>query len=672
MMRGRILVFGMVVCACASVAAGSSEQADFSVATLERAFEHGCSLVLAKVQSVGTRGGMYHYVVKTARVIVAGDLEKEEMQRPLTLFAGASYGDALKAGACYAMFVTRDCPHEFGWSFRDDVIEIDPSDREAVRRLIELADRVYAKTSIRRFRQGWRWPNRELPPLPEELAALCQEFRNKPGRRTEIGKKIFESDLGSRIEQSIPSSSTRVYLPPKIICSRQQMVSLLGYPNWKNGWTYSWTCDHFVSAREGGKQIGVLSVVFDENDKAVCVLYAMYERSQWIRPSSLADRLAELEGDPAAVARGFQEALKASDWETALSYCSPAVRAEARQSDSPEDFFRRLVPVKEVVSASFKPLSYSSREGRVMRMSKEVHLADASAKAPSPVRWAWTLVRIDQAWAVDFDLIPLDRFIEKERVKQELVQRQSPGDRQEFDRAVRYVLTPLADEFVLGQPMLFRLEMKNVGDKTLGYWRTSVMVNDPMLVIDPNGRTLPYIDTSYQTGAGTDAILPGETIVLEDQYDVASQYRMSHPGRYKFQWKSHDRVSNVCEVDVKPGSVPEAELIYGRILATLPTGWGATRRVVAASEYGEPPQGKRLHVSLIGKSGGKGNDYGIDLLILMEGDRIDADPWLKEWYDFWGLSRWGPVYARVGEVDTLWPKYREEIAEALEITTADR
>ncbi len=670
-MRRGVLVFGMLVLVCAGAAARPSAAAAFSASTLERAFEHGCSLVLADIQSVRKDGGMYHYVVRIVRVIVAGDLEKEDAHRPLELFAGASYGDTLQAGSCYAIFIARDCPHQFAWSFRDDVIEIDPSDREAVRRLIELADRVYAKTSIRRFRRGRIWPNRELPPLPEALAALCQEFRNKPGRRTEIGKKIFESDLGSRIEQSIPSSSTRVYLPPKIICSRQQMVSLLGYPNWKNGRTYSWTCDHFVSAREGGKQIGVLSVVFDENDKGVRVLYGMYERSQWIRPSSLADRLAELEGNPADVARGFQEALKVSDWEMALSYCSSAVRAEARRSGSREDFFRRFVPVKEVISASFKPLSYSSREGRVMRMSKEVHLADASAKTPSPVRWAWTLVRTDQAWAVDFDLMPLDRFVEKERVKQGLVQRQSPGDRQEFDRAVRYVLTPLADEFVLGQPMLFRLEMKNVGDKTLGYWRTSVMVNDPMLVIDPNGRTLPYIDTSYQTGAGTDAILPGETIVLEDQYDVASQYRVLHPGRYKFQWKSHDRVSNICEMDVKPGPVPEAELIYGRIRATLPTGWGATRRVVAASEYDEPPQGKRLYVSLIGKSGGKGNDCGIDLLILMEGDRIDADPWLKEWYDFWGLSRWGPVYARVGEIEPLWPKYREGITGAWEITTAD-
>ncbi len=665
-------VLGALAAVCMSAGAtGSSDQAGFPASTLENAFEYGCSLVLADIESVRQDGAMYTYVVKIARVIVAGDLEMEETQRPLELFAGTSYGDALKSGSCYAMFITRDCPYLFSWAFRDDAIEIDPSGRGAVRWLIEVADRVYAKTSIRQFRRGKVWSNRGLPPLPDELAALCREFRNKPGRRTDIGKKIFESDLGSRLNRSNPFSSTRVYLPPKILCSRQDMLSLLGYPTWKNGWTYSWTCDHSVSARQGGERIGVLSTVFDQNDKAIRVLYGMHERSKWIRPSRIADRLAKLDGNPADVASGFQKALKASDWPRALSYCSQAVQAKAREMDSTEDFFRRFVPVGEIVSEPFQPSMSSSGRGGVVRVTDFIHLPAGPNDIDRSVRWSWTLARIDRAWGVDFELVSLDLFIEKERVKRQFRDRPSAAGLEEFKRAIRYVLVPLADEFVLGRPMLFRLEMRNVGNKPLGYPRMPVMVSDPMLVIDPNGRTLPYVDTSYQIGVGLDAILPGETIVLEDQYDVTSQYRILEPGGYTFQWKSHDRASNVCEVDVKPGPLPQAEVVFGKVLAALPAGWSSTRRLVLPDRYGPGPQAG-LCISLIGKPGGKGNDYGVDLLIAMERNPVGVDPWLKERYDFWGLSPWGLVYARVGEVESLWPNCRADIAEALEITDADR
>ena len=48
-----------------------------------------------------------------------------------------------------------------------------------------------------------------------------------------------------------------------------------------------------------------------------------------------------------------------------------------------------------------------------------------------------------------------------------------------------------------------------------------------------------------------------------------------------------------------------------------------------------------------------------------------ADPWLKEWFDFWGHSRWGPVCARVNGVEFLWPTHRQDIARALRIKSPE-
>jgi len=645
--------------------AEASQGAALSADTLARAFESGCSFVVAEVLSVRSADGMYYYRVRVVRTIIAGDLEKEQVQKPLELFAGASYGDALKTGRHYALLVARDYPFAFSWAFRDDVMEMNPSDEMAVRRLIETADRVYAQTSILQFRRARVGYKVELPPLPDELISLCEAFRQKPGQRTELGRKIFESDLGSRIDRSNLEFSIRRYLPPKISCSRSQILSLFGYPTWKNGWSCFWCCDYHTRAQAGSEQIAVLSATFDKDERAIRVLYDMYKRSKWIKRPTIAERLAEQEGDPAGVARAFQQALRGSDWDQALSLCTQAVQDAARGHDSAEVFFRSVVPVRDVVSRDFRPHMSSSRDGKTTRMSDAVYLY--AGEDHRGVRWTWGLIRASQTWQVDFEPITLERSIKKERVKREFREEHSRTEKEAFDRAIRYVLIPIGDEFTLGEPMLFRLEMRNVGDVPIAFYRCEVMVDDPLIVTGPNGQTLQYVDTWYQRAMRSDAILPGETIVLVDGYDVTSQYRILKPGVYTFQFKSGPRRSNVCTVEIKPGPVPERERIVEKLLPVLPAGWRWCRSVRSPSGLKEDEPVESLYIRLSGKPGGKRNRYGLTLLILMGGDPIDTDPWLKEWFDFLGHSLWGPVYARVNEVETLWPAYRPDIASALRI-----
>jgi hypothetical protein len=396
------LLVGWLALVCGGAAYGEQTSGErLSESTIERALEQGGSLVVAEVLSVRSEGKMYYYRVRVVRTIVAGDLQKEEVRQPLELFAGASYGDALGTGCHYAMFVSRECPYNFSWAFRDDAFEIDPSDEQAVRRLAETAGRVYATSSILQFRRATIEHNVELPPLSEELVSLCKEFRQGPGRRAELGRRIYESDLGSRIDESNPGSSTRRYLPPKITCSRPQMLSLLGHPNWKSGWVYTWRCDDYARARGGGGLMGVLVVGFGPNDRAVRVLYSMQERSHWIRRRTIAERLAEQQGDPAGVARGFREALREGDWGRALSFCSQAVQDEARRHDSAETFFHGVVPVKDVVGREFNPHQFSSRDGKVTRMADEVSLD--VGEDDWRARWNWALVRVDQTWKVDLN-----------------------------------------------------------------------------------------------------------------------------------------------------------------------------------------------------------------------------------------------------------------------------
>jgi len=654
--------FGVLLLSSISVASTIPE------ATLERALDGGCSLVVAEILSVRAEDNGYRGEAKVVRTIVAGDLDKADVRNSWEFVYGPRYAMALKPGSHYAMFFRRDCPYDLAWAFADDLIEVEPSDEDAIRQLVEAADRIYVQTSVRQSRRTRPWPYVKPPDLPEELASLCKQFRDNPGRRTGLGRKIAESDLGSQRDTSDVRSSVIKYLPPKVLLSRQQVLALLGEPIWRSGWTYSWRCDDFANVQEGGSQVGILSVTFDKGESGIRVLFDMQERSKWFRPDRPGDWFAELDGDPGTVARQFLEALRQSDWDRALSFCSQRVKATASDAADAQVFFRQYVPVEKLTAASqFQPRGYGSRDGKIVEMPAEVDIDVPNIQWP--VRWNWKVIRAGSSWAVDFELVPVDRFVQKELIRRQF---QPDGARRPemSERDLAYVLIPITSEFVIGQPMLLSLQMRNDGNEPAAYEHTSVTVNDPMLVTGPDGETLPYVDTSYQTRVYPDAVLPGEVVILADKYDVTSQYRIVRPGRYQFQFRgTHHggKPSNVLEVDVKPGSLPAIEQVVERLLPVLPAGWKFTRHVVAQNDDIDAASFGQLYVHLIGQPSGKGGDKGVLLVVLPGSDASETDPWLKESFDFWGLSLWGLVYASVHDADPLWPNHKPQIMRVLEI-----
>ena len=229
------------------VPADSSKSDVFSESVLVDAFEKGRSLIIAEVLSrrrvEDTR--FLFYKVKVIRSVIPGDLTKDDLQGSVELFAGTTYGADFRLGSTYAMFVTKDCPFRYSWSHRDDVIEVDISRNENLQALVEAAGRIYAKTSIRKFREKVI-READLPPLSKRTISLCEQFKTNPDKRADIGRQLYESELGSRRDESKPWSSIISYLPPIISLSRDQILSLLGSPNLKSGWTYFWLCGHIV------------------------------------------------------------------------------------------------------------------------------------------------------------------------------------------------------------------------------------------------------------------------------------------------------------------------------------------------------------------------------------------------------------------------------------------
>lgn len=669
-----LFVLAVLYSAFVSIAlAGFPKDGCFSESILIDAFEKGRSLVVAEILSVyeEKHTDFHCYTAKVMRPIILGDLTKNDMLDALELFAGASYGSALKPGSTYALFITKDCPYHFSWAHRDDVIKVDISEKENLQALIEAADRAYAKASIREFRKGKGPEKVELPALPEKIISLCESFRANPINRAEFAKRIYESDIGSKLDDSTPFLSYRVYLPPKIVLSREQMVFLLGKPTQKCGWTYHWFCGQDKSVAVPEKYVGILSVTFDKSENGIRVLYDTHQRVKWARFSEKRAGPAKVSEEAKAVMSQFQQALRESDWDKALGFCSENVKSKASDYGSAEAFFRGVVPVDEIVSLP----RFQTSGGKYNREGQQVEyrcfLRLPTADSEETVDWVWTVGKSDSGWVIGFETISLTRHIEKEHLRR-LQEKERARERlEQLQRGLETRLVPLSKEFVVGGPMLFRVEMTNVSDSPITYRRGSVMVNDPMIVIGSNGESIKYVDASYQTASRREVIPPGETIILADKYDVMSQYRIIEPGRYTFQFNGRPREikrSNIVEVDIKPGKLSYADSIVERLIPVLPEGWVFTRTLLPRKQPSPENPSKALIVHLIGKRGRKGVDEGISVLILVSPteDEIAPEP---EWFTghLWGESKWGPVYVEAFDAELLWPDYREQIIKALDI-----
>ena len=229
------------------------------------------------------------------------------------------------------------------------------------------------------------------------------------------------------------------------------------------------------------------------------------------------------------------------------------------------------------------------------------------------------------------------------------------------------LLIPLSQDFVIGKPMLFRVEIKNISDETLGYMNTSFMVNDPMIVKDSNDTIVPYIAGDAQTGGGPEFVEPGEIIILSDNYDARSQYHIVKPGKYTFQFKGlhQTKPSNIVKMDVKAGQLSALESVVEELRKILPDNWGLTRRIAYSRQFAADTNiDGAVIVHLIGKPRHKTKDRGIGLGLYINPSQPDQGSFEGH---LWGQCELGYVYANSINAELLWPNYKEQITKALDI-----
>lgn len=377
----------------------------------------------------------------------------------------------------------------------------------------------------------------------------------------------------------------------------------------------------------------------------------------------------ELLEEAKTVMAKFQQALKASEWNKALSHCSDVIQSEAKEYESAEIFFKDVVPIEQIISVSNIQTFGGQFGPDNKRLAYFCFLRLSEPDAKPTINWEWRLNKTNSDWAVDFKNIPLDSWIEQEKLRLNSEHEKAKERDRTLQEGLKLSLVPLSDGFVIGQPMLFHLEMTNISGSPIAYEKTSFsMINNPIAVIGPVGEKIPNLDFSCQTMVWEEIIEPNETVILADNYDVTTQYHIVQPGQYTFQFTGHWVLkSNIAEMDIKTGEFLPREIIVEKLLSVLSEGWTLARSSIQGKDDSQSEADSKLFITLTGKWGMKGlgaGHVGLSILINPGDSGLQSHRFEGQ---FWGQSPWGPVYVQSKDAELLWPNYRKKIMKALDI-----
>ncbi len=138
------------------------------------------------------------------------------------------------------------------------------------------------------------------------------------------------------------------------------------------------------------------------------------------------------------------------------------------------------------------------------------------------------------------------------------------------------------EEHAVGQPLKFRLEMKNFGTGERHYDPQTAEPFRRLYIIRADGEGEPYIGPTYQTAGELKAINPGETVVLWDDFDAAGHYLFAEPGKYVVLMTQPARPlagvpaltsippSKPVTVELAPGKLPDLNAMFVRMREILP------------------------------------------------------------------------------------------------------
>ena len=256
----------------------------------------------------------------------------------------------------------------------------------------------------------------------------------------------------------------------------------------------------------------------------------------------------------------FQNALAAAKWTEALKFCSYRVQVEAAKWPTEAEFFRQTMPVEDVLAQSFGCWSCGEPTyGLFVNLTAPTET--------SVVQWYWAIVATNGAWVVDYPPVKLDKYVSKKKAWLKQRDDELARIRRELDSQVQNLkvkLTATSKQFVIGQPMLFKVELFNPGKETVEYRDCGIRVY-PLKVRDEQKEPLaPHVQPA-QLFVHTERLAPSDSIVLVDGIDLEKWYSISKAGKYmvRFDGSTLDVGKQLPIPFFGPGLFNENETLFG-------------------------------------------------------------------------------------------------------------
>lgn len=227
----------------------------------------------------------------------------------------------------------------------------------------------------------------------------------------------------------------------------------------------------------------------------------------------------------------FQNALAAEKWTEALRMCSDRIRAEASKWPDPGAFFHKTMPVEDVLAQSFGCWSCGEQAYGLV--------VDLTAPTETPkIQWFWAIVATNGSWVVDYPPVRLDEYVIKKKTALKQHDEEIARVRQELERKIQNLkvrLSPVSERFVVGSPMLFKLELVNSGKELAEYEDCGISVY-PLKVRDSENEPVERHVIPSQVPAITQEIAPESSVVLAERIDLLKWYSITKPGKYYVQF----------------------------------------------------------------------------------------------------------------------------------------
>lgn len=375
----------------------------------------------------------------------------------------------------------------------------------------------------------------------------------------------------------------------------------------------------------------------------------------------------QLPSDAEKVIEGFRYALQKQDWQKALTFCSDTIQQNAGIGPLKE-FFEKYTPLEQLSGNTEYHISGQSTNAAGQQTGYECFMALSMPEEKPTINWSWRLKKniTNNTWVIHFLMTPIAEQVQSEKIR--LLKEQQLSEEREcfLQKNLQATLIPLQDEYIVGQPMRFRLEATNSGDSEilLSYFSSAVMVNNPLAIKGANGSEVLYIGGSTQTAGRQEVFKPGEKNILISNYDAATKYLITTAGDYTVRFRGQYQIppSEPIMIRVKPGKLNLREEITIKILSVLPAGW----EFQGATELSPTSKDTNEHLNLM-FGANIGGFVGSFVAVIIDPNEDILATYSKRPIEKIGQGPWGCVYMTERKADMFWPNCRQEITKALNL-----